>query len=96
MLSEKYYASGVIKLRVIYNQAQGKQIVKFDPRGKITSKKTYDSDGNIIASQDFYPSGKIKVNVLYHQDGSQEKINYNNKGKLTSKELYDASGKKLS
>ena len=96
LLSEKYYASGVIKLRVIYNQAQGKQIVKFDPRGKITSKKTYDSDGNIIASQDFYPSGKIKVNVLYHQDGSQEKINYNNKGKLTSKELYDASGKKLS
>lgn len=96
LLSEKYYASGVIRLRVIYNQAQGKQIVKFDPRGKITSKKTYDSAGHIVASQDFYPSGKIKVNVLYHQDGSQEKINYNNKGKLISKELYDASGKKLS
>jgi len=96
LLSEKYYASGVIKLRVIYNQAQGKQVVKFDPRGKITSKKTYDADGKIVASQDFYPSGKIKVNVLYHQDGSQEKLNYNNKGKLTSKELYDASGKKLS
>lgn len=49
LLSEKYYASGIIKLRVSYNQNRDKEIVKFDPRGKITSKKTYDVSGKKIS-----------------------------------------------
>jgi|GEM_PF-2450040 len=96
LLSDKYFPSGQIKLRIIYNLGQGKEVIKFDPQGKITSKKIYNIDDTLIVSEGYYSSGKIKSKSMYRQDRNQEKLNYDSKGKLISKEVYNLNGILLS